>query len=114
MNSNLMLIISKNELQDMLRDAVKSTNVSNAVVDFPINSNSPQLLSINDMCEMFKVSRVTISTWMKQGRLPFKKVSRRVYFILDEVLSSIPQFNLASVHSFQKSLKQGGKNDGTR
>jgi len=70
---------------------------------------TPQFLSINDMCEMFKVSRVTISTWMKQGRIPFKKVSRRVYFVLSEVMESLPEFNLSSVHSFHKSISKGGK-----
>ncbi|MDT3738624.1 MAG: helix-turn-helix domain-containing protein [Candidatus Kapabacteria bacterium] len=113
MNANLTLSIDKVQLENLIKELVTNQPRQHEVKPV-VKVVPPQLLSINDMCEMFKVSRVTISTWMKQGRLPFKKVSRRVYFILDEVLSSIPQFNLASVHSFQKSLIQGGKIDGTR
>jgi predicted DNA-binding transcriptional regulator AlpA len=109
MDSNLLLVITKNELQEMLKDIVQSSIVTNTVVDSPSISTSTKFLTINDMCEMFGVSRVTIGSWMKTGKLPFKKIRRRVFFLLNEVLESIPSFDMKSVHSFQKSLQKGGK-----
>ncbi len=107
MNANLILI-SKDELQTMLNQAVKSAAPTLPVLTPPTN-HQPKFLSIADMCDMFGVSRITISTWMKQGRVPFKKISRRVFFVLSEVLEAIPSFDLKSVQSFQKSLQQRGK-----
>ncbi len=103
MNANLILI-SKDELQTMLNQAVNSADHAQKVIPPPSN-NQPKFLSIGDMCEMFGVSRITISTWMKQGRVPFKKISRRVFFVLSEVLEAIPSFDLKSVATFQKSIK---------
>jgi predicted DNA-binding transcriptional regulator AlpA len=107
MLSNNYVVISKSELQAMLNDAVKSADPTPAVSTSPSN-NQTNFLSIADMCKMFGVSRGTIGTWMKTGKLPFKKISRRVFFVLSEVLESIPSFDLKTVQTFQKSLQQGG------
>ncbi len=106
MESNLVLI-TKTELQSMLNDAVKSTEKV-PVVTQPQATHPPKFLTILDMCEMFGVSRTTISSWMKSGKLPFKRISRRVFFLLSEVLDSIPSFDLKSVATFQKSIQKGG------
>lgn len=103
-DNNLMLIITEAKLHSIIQQAVNSADHAQKVITPPSN-NQPKFLSIADMCEMFGVSRITISTWMKQGRVPFKKISRRVFFVLSEVLEAIPSFDLKSVATFQKSIK---------
>lgn len=104
--------ISKDELHTLISNAVANTNHNSHVSKLENHNSLPDLLSINDMCKFFKVSRVTIHDWMKKGKFPFYKVSRRVYFKLDEVLNSLKNFNLATIHTFQNSYINGGKNNG--
>ena len=106
MDSNLV-VITKTELQTMLNEAVKSADQT-PVVTQPQATHPPKFLTILDMCDMFGVSRTTICSWMKSGKLPFKKVSRRVFFLLSEVMDSIPSFDFKSVETFQKSIQKRG------
>ena len=50
-------------------------------------------LSRKDVSQMFGVSLVTISAWMRTGKLPYIRVNRRVYFIEEEILESLKKFD---------------------
>lgn len=109
MTQNLMLTaLSLNDLQEAMSNALAQQNALPEAK--PEKSyDMPKLLSIADLCEYFNVSRVTIHSWMKKGRLPFRKVSRRVYFVVDEVIESMQKFDLSSTTDFRKSL-MGARN----
>ena len=47
------------------------------------------LLSIEDIQKIFKVSKVTVHKWKKAGLIPFYKMNRRVYFKKSEVIDSM-------------------------
>lgn len=47
------------------------------------------LLSIEDIQKVFKVSKVTIHKWKKKGLLPFYKMNRKVYFKKSEVIEAM-------------------------
>jgi len=51
------------------------------------------LLTIEDLERLFKVSKVTIHKWEKRGLIPFYKVNRKVYFKRIEVINSMSQFD---------------------
>ncbi len=54
------------------------------------NENIPEdLLSIEDIQKVFKVSKVTIHKWKKKGLLPFYKMNRKVYFKKSEVIDAM-------------------------
>lgn len=67
--------------------------VGEALKTIEIKHNSSEvapgvLLTKEEIAREFGVSQVTISKWMKKG-LPFKKLSRRVYFDRNEVLKAM-------------------------
>jgi excisionase family DNA binding protein len=49
------------------------------------------LISIIEVAAIFKVSKVTIHKWKREGRIPFHKVKRKLYFKRSEVLKNIEQ-----------------------
>lgn len=111
MTQNLTLTtLSKEELQEAIVKALANqTAVPEAKPDKSDKSdNMPKLLTIADLSKYFGVSRVTIHAWMKQGRLPFYKVSSRVYFKLDEVLESMKRYDMTSAATLRKSFVGGG------
>ena len=109
MNANLKLELDKEILRELFVEVIdaKEQNKKNqdSFLQNKQNSSSqlPELLSINDLCKIFKVSRVTINTWMKDGRLPYSKMSRRVYFKYDDVMMSLKKFNTSTVQDFLKA-----------
>ena len=48
-----------------------------------------ELLSIEDVQNIFKVSKVTIHKWKKQGLIPYYKVNRKLYFKRSEIFGSM-------------------------
>ncbi len=53
-----------------------------------------ELLSTQELSERLKVSKPTIHKWKKAGKIPFRKISRKLYFNYDDVIKQIPQYQL--------------------
>lgn len=47
------------------------------------------LLTIEDLESLFKVSKVTIHKWKKRGLIPFYKMNSKVYFKKSEIINSM-------------------------
>jgi len=52
-----------------------------------------ELLRINDLVILLKVSKVTIHNWKKSGLLPFHRMSNKIYFKKNEVIESLQKAN---------------------
>ena len=52
-----------------------------------------QLLTINEACQIFKVSKVTIHKWKKNKILPFHRIGRKIYFKRSELINSLKFIN---------------------
>ena len=52
-------------------------------------SVSDQLIKIKELCEMLKVSRVTVFAWIKSGKIKAYHVGSRLYFKKDEIEATI-------------------------
>ena len=116
MNAKLKLEIDEAALRGLVEDIINAIDEISERDESDLQQkqfpdlNAQQFLSIEEMCKLFKVSRVTINSWMKQGKIPFRKITRRVYFNIDEIIGNSPKYNLKSVHSFQKALKNNELN----
>jgi len=45
-----------------------------------------RLLNVEEIAEYLGVSKVTIFTWKREGKLPFHRLGRRVFFKESEIL----------------------------
>ncbi|MBX3042520.1 MAG: helix-turn-helix domain-containing protein [Candidatus Kapabacteria bacterium] len=107
MNANLTVTLDKSSIELLVNEISDKISISSEKSDFIPKPAPPALLSIKDLCQFFRVSRVTIHKWMKDGRIPYRKVNRRVYFILEEVLNSINKFDFKTVASAKESILNG-------
>jgi predicted DNA-binding transcriptional regulator AlpA len=57
------------------------------------------LINTEQLCKILGVSRITIYNWRKKGILPYKKISKMVYFDLHEVQKALKSYNLGSLHT---------------
>ncbi len=74
------------ELKDIISNCVRDElNRSSEKSSAPDN----ELLKIEDAVKIFKVSKVTLFKWRKQGILPFHRISSRIYFKRHEVLDAL-------------------------
>lgn len=71
-------------IKESVRDALTVFPQENSKEDVP-----EDLLSIEDIQKVFKVSKVTIHKWKKKGLLPFYKMNRKVYFKKSEVIDAM-------------------------
>ena len=47
------------------------------------------LLRRKDVAKFFSVSLVTVSQWMKNGKLPYHRINTRIFFKRSELLESL-------------------------
>ncbi|KAA9338804.1 helix-turn-helix domain-containing protein [Adhaeribacter soli] len=59
----------------------------------PNPSKEEDVITIADVCKLFKISRPTVNDWMKTNKLPYRRIGRRVYFIRQEILAALQSFN---------------------
>jgi excisionase family DNA binding protein len=88
LNPNLpVAALTQAEFQDMLRGFIEQ---------FPSSQPNPtitetKLLSVAEMCALAKISRGTLYTARKEGRIPFKRIGKRILFSPSEVLEALKQ-----------------------
>ena len=92
-----MITIDQNALSDCIRDAVREEmKLYLAKVDKTIGLPQQQpasLLTKKEMAEELDISLVSLTEWMKQGRIPYKQMGKRIYFNKEEVFTSMSTFN---------------------
>jgi predicted site-specific integrase-resolvase len=49
---------------------------------------------MDDVCNLLQVSWVTINKWKKSGRIPFHRISNRVFYKKSEILESLEKIDL--------------------
>lgn len=88
MQTTLTINISIDELRELIADEIgKALSANQPVAD--VVDDTDELIKIADVAKMFKVSKVTIFKWKKQGKIPFFRISNKVYFKRSEVLASM-------------------------
>ncbi len=80
----LFTSISVEELTSLIQQCIKDEL---AELDTQKESSSvrDELVTIDDVVRMFRISKVTLHDWKKKGILPYYRISRRVYFKLSEM-----------------------------
>ena len=71
-------------IQDGIKDALINEHPNTSMKDL-----EEDLLSIEDVQKIFRVSKVTIHKWKKLGLIPYYKVNRKLYFKKSEVFDSL-------------------------
>ena len=88
MEQILLTSITLDELLDKLTERINIA-LSIKTTERKETPSHEDLLTIEDLESLFKVSKVTIHKWKKRGLIPFYKMNRKVYFKRSEVINSM-------------------------
>lgn len=88
MNETLFTSLSVPELSEIIKKSISDFFASQHQ-EQKTDNPADDLLSIEEIQKIFKVSKVTIHKWKKKGLLPFYKMNRKVYFKKSEVITSM-------------------------
>jgi len=96
MDNNIVLLsIGKGELQDLIKEAVREELIS-----ANRTKTEKELLNAKEVCEFLGIHISTLNSWKSQGKIPYKKIGKRIFFKRDEVLGALKD------NSFHHKLKQ--------
>ncbi|QCR23786.1 helix-turn-helix domain-containing protein [Pontibacter sp. SGAir0037] len=83
--------LSPDERQLLVQEVVEAlTPLLLAKADATI-LETEQPISKVEACRLLRCSQPTMTKWMAEGKVPFYRKGRRVYFFKSEVLSSLEQ-----------------------
>jgi excisionase family DNA binding protein len=93
-----MIQFDQNALRDCIRDAIKEElhifiSGIQSTVDNTASTLSEKLLTKKEMADELDISLVSLTEWMKQGRIPYLRMGKRIYFKKKEVVNSMANFN---------------------
>jgi predicted DNA-binding transcriptional regulator AlpA len=80
----VLVSISKDELQQLVKSAVRSELNKKA---------EKQLLNFKETCELLNIHPSTLNSWKSQGKIPYKKLNKRIFFSKSEVLAALKDSN---------------------
>lgn len=99
MREEYLLTISRDELKILIRDAILENKELFRFTEIK-NEKTERFFSIFDLCKLLGVTRPTIDDWRKSGKLKFRRLGGRVYFLESEVLEALQKVDLSSRSSF--------------
>jgi len=73
------------ELQTLIENSVKNVLEKNSSKQEP----ETDLLTRNEVAKMLQISLVTLTEWIKQGKIPALRIGTRVRFKKADVLNSL-------------------------
>lgn len=93
-----MILLDQKALKDCIKDAVREelhlfiTDVKKTA-DNPQKPQTAKLLTKKEMADELDISLVSLTEWMKQGRIPYRRMGKRIYFNKEDVIASMTNFN---------------------
>lgn len=93
-----MILLDQNALRDCIKDAVREElhlfiKDVRKTAGSSQNESTEKLLTKREMADELDISLVSLTEWMKQGRVPYLRMGKRVYFKKKEVVASMSNFN---------------------
>lgn len=88
MQEGISITLSREELKNLIQEAIADYNSSENAKSINEEHGEP-LLKIDEVKELLKVSKVTIHKWKKDGKIPYHRISNRIFFKKSEILESL-------------------------
>lgn len=83
------ILCSEAELEAAIRKAIR-LEIGNKPAPSSGQAATGPLLTVEDLCRELKVTRQTVSGWVKSGRIKAQRLGRRLYFNRADLQPSAP------------------------
>ncbi len=85
MENRLIVTLYVDELKQLIEECI-----TNALSKAPKpKQEDDTLLKRKDIAKLFSISMVTVTQWMKLGKLPYHRINSRVFFKRGEVFQAM-------------------------
>jgi excisionase family DNA binding protein len=85
-NDRMFLMpFSPEEFQSLIREVIKEE------LSIASSMKNEKLMNANQLCEFLGIHISTLNTWKAEGKIPFKRLGKRIFFDRKEVLSSLKE-----------------------
>lgn len=88
----MIIQVTKDELKELIRLSIIAAMKENQSSSIDEGSKE-SLLKIEEVSEILKVSKVTVHKWKKAGKIPFHRISNRIFFKKNEILESLKKIS---------------------
>lgn len=88
MDNIVLISIGKEELQELVRSAVKSELQ---------NKQQKQLMNFKETREFLGISTSTLNKWKSTDKIPFKRLGKRIFFNRIDVLQALKDSNYSKL-----------------
>lgn len=102
MDDQLIITLKVEDLRSLI-----SESVSNVISKIPIIPEEEILLRKKEVAKLLSVSLVTITDWMKTGKLPYHRINSRVFFKKSEIMEAMKL--KAKSKKYKRNLDKNGK-----
>ncbi len=79
----------KEDLSKLIMECLKTVLNDYVIENKGQETEQDELLTIEEVQKIFRVSKVTIHKWKKKGLIPYYKVNRKLYFKRSEIFESM-------------------------
>ena len=87
----LLLSISLEDLKEIIREVIREE----------LNpKDEKELLNFKETCEFLGCSASTLNRWKAEGKVPYRKMGKRVFFLKSELLSSLNKSIFHKIQNF--------------
>jgi len=97
MSDNIILIsIPEQELRNLMRGVVKEE-----LTAMQQSKKEEALLSSKELCKWLNISLSVLNTWKAQGKIPFKKLGKRIFYVKEDVIKAMQDSNYYKLKNLQ-------------
>ncbi len=86
MEQILITVYQKEDLKNLITESIRQVLTENTNTEKDHLGEKEEILMMDDVLRIFRVSKVTIHKWKKKGLLPYYKMGRKLYFKRSEVI----------------------------
>jgi excisionase family DNA binding protein len=84
----VLITLNGSDLESLIRKTIEDT-LSKVKQNPEPQPEYNRLLNIQEVCSLLKVSKPTLHTWKREGRLPYHRMGAKVYFKEKEVIEAM-------------------------
>uniref|UniRef100_A0A7V3E899 DNA-binding protein n=1 Tax=Ignavibacterium album TaxID=591197 RepID=A0A7V3E899_9BACT len=79
-NKIILISITESEFQNLIYNAVREALAIN---------QEKQILSFKEVCEMLNISASCLNKWKSEGKIPYKKLGKRIFFSRTDIKAAL-------------------------
>ena len=88
MDEIVVISISPDKLKNMIRDVIRDEMIS-----IEKKKKEKELMNARELCQYLNIHPGTLNNWKRDGKIPFKRMGKRVFFEKAEVKKALEENN---------------------